>query len=113
VSARQNLTKGLSKPLDAAGNATIELGPTSGPVNWEVTSLVTQTNRVNKAPIPRVSVYLDTVAPENVLCVSPNGSFGQANGKQQLSRGSKLVAVWTGGQVGDLATLTVNGEQWS
>jgi hypothetical protein len=109
----QNLTRGLTKVLDAAGGATIELGPTSGPVHWKVASLVTQTDRVNKAPIPRVSVYLDTVAPENVLCVSPNGSFGQANGNQELSRGSKLVAVWTGGQAGDRATLTVNGEMWS
>jgi hypothetical protein len=113
VAGRQNLTKGLTKALDASGGATIELGPTTGPVHWQVTSLVTQTNRVNQAPIPRVSVYLDTVAPENVLCVSPNGSFGQANGNQELSRGSKLVAVWTGGQAGDLATLTVNGEMWS
>lgn len=112
----QNLTRGRSATLDATGSATIELGPgvpTGGPPNWRVTSLVTQTNRVNRAPIPRVSVYLDTVAPENVLCVSPNGSFGQANGNQELSRGSKLVAVWTGGQAGDVATLTVNGEMWT
>ena len=107
-----NLTQGRSVTLDATGAGTLELGPTSPP-NWHVTSLVTQTNRVNKAPIPRVSVYLDTVAPENVLCVSPNGSFGQANGSQTLSRGSKLIAVWTSGQAGDVATLTVNGEKWA
>ena len=111
----QNLTRGRSVTLDANGEGTVELEPgiPSGPPNWRVTSLVTQTNRVNLAPIPRVAVYLNTVAPENVLCVSSNGSFGQANGHQELSRGAKLVAVWTGGQAGDVATLTVNGEMWS
>lgn len=109
----QNLTQGRSVTLDGTGSGTVELGPgvpNGGPPNWDVTSLVVTTNRVNRAPIPRVVVYLDSVAPGNILCVSPNGSFGQANGSQKLSRGSKLVAVWTGGQAGDIATLTVNGE---
>jgi hypothetical protein len=98
--------------LDATGAATVVIGPDQGPANWHVTSLVFQTNRVNKAPVPRVQIYLDTVDPTNSLCVSSNGSWGQAVGDQTLSRGSHLVAVWTGGQAGDNATITVNGEMW-
>ena len=111
--ARQNLTTGLSVILGATGSGQVALGPDIGPPNWHVTSIITQTNRPGLTPIPKVSLYLDGVAPENALCVSYDGSFGQANGDQDLTRGQRLIAVWTGGQAGDRATLTVNGERWA
>lgn len=110
---RQNLTAGQAVTLDATGSGLASLGPDVGPPNWHVTSIITQTNRPGLTPIPKVSVYLDSVAPENALCVSYDGSFGQANGDQDLSRGQHLIAVWTGGQAGDRATLTANGERWA
>jgi hypothetical protein len=72
-----------------------------------------QTNRPYLAPIPRVQLYLNEVDPTNSLGLGPDGSFGSFVGEHTLSRGSKLIAVWTGGQAGDLATMTVNGEQWN
>lgn len=113
ASTRQNLTAGAGITLDGTGSGQVSLGPDAGPPNWHVTSIITQTNRPGVAPIPRVSLYLDSVAPENALCVSYDGSFGQANGDQDLSRGQHLIAVWTGGAPGDRATLTANGERWS
>jgi hypothetical protein len=41
-----------------------------------------------------------------------DGSFSVATGDQMLSRGSHIIAVWSGGQAGDRATLTANGEKW-
>lgn len=111
----QNLTDGRSVVLDGTGAGQVGIGPgaTAGPAYWHVTSIVTQTNRPGVAPIPRVSLYLNSVAPENVLAVSYDGSFGQANGDQELSRGQQIIAAWSGGQAGDRATITVNGTKWS
>lgn len=113
MSERYNLTAGESVTLDASGGGQVILGPDAGPANWHVTGLIVQTNRPNLAPIPRVQLYLNEVDPTNSLGLSPNGSFGQAAGDQELSRGQHIIAVWTGGQAGDLATLTANGEKWN
>ena len=107
-----SLTAGSSVTLDATGAGQISLGPDSGPANWRVTSVITQTNRPGQAPVPRIQLYLDAVDPANSLGLSYDGSFGQASGDQQLSRGSHIIAVWSGGQSGDRATMTVNGEKW-
>lgn len=108
----QNLTHGRSVTLDAAGGGQVELEPTSSPPNWHVTGGVVQTNRPGQAPIPRVQLYLNTVDPTNSQGVGFDGSFGPFVGDLTLTRGQKLIAVWTGGQAGDTATFTVNGEMW-
>ena len=110
---RLPLVIGGSVTLDATGGGRVSLGPDQGPPNWEVTSLVTQTNRPGLAPIPRVQLYLDAVDPTNSLGLRYDGSYGQATGSQDLTRGQHIIAVWSGGQAGDVATLTLNGERWS
>lgn len=107
------LVTGGTAVLDATGSGRVQLGPDVGPPNWEVTSVIVQTNRPGAAPVPRVQLYLDSVDPTNSLGLRYDGSFGQASGSQELVRGQHIIAVWTGGQVGDLATLTINGERWS
>lgn len=110
----QNLTKGVSVALDATGAGQVSLGPDApGPANWRVTGIVVQTNRPGKAPIPRVQIYLNEVDPTNSIGVSFNGSFQPFGGEQTLSRGQHIIVAWTGGQSGDLATATVNGEKWN
>lgn len=109
----QPLVIGSSVTLDGTGAGQISLGPDQGPPNWRVTSIIIQTNRRGQAPIPAVQLYLDSVAPSNSIGLSYDGSFGQASGEQQLVRGQHIIAVWSGGQAGDIASLTVNGERWS
>lgn len=109
----QPLVAGGAVILNAAGTGQVSIGPDQGPPNWHVTSIITQTDRPAQAPIPRIQLYLDSVAPENSLGLSYDGSFGQAMGDQDLVRGQHIIAVWTGGQAGDRATITVNGERWS
>lgn len=109
----QNLNRGLSVTLGASGSGQVTLGPDSpGPANWRVTSGVVQTTRPGVAPIPRVQLYLNAVDPTNSIGVGFDGSFGPFTGEQILTRGQHIIAVWTGGQAGDVATLTLNGEQW-
>ena len=108
----QNLTLGRSTTLGATGGGQVTIGPDAGPTNWRITGVVVQTTRPGVAPIPRVQLYLNAVDPANSLGVGFNGSFGQFVGEQILTRGQHLIAVWTGGQSGDVATITVNGEKW-
>lgn len=109
---RHTLNAGKSVVLDSTGAGQIPIGPDTGPANWQVTGILTQTNRPGVSPIPRVQLYLDVVDPANALGLSYDGSFGQAAGDQLLTRGQHIIAVWTGGQSGDRATITVNGEKW-
>jgi len=112
VADTQSLVRGRSVTLDGTGAGEVSLGPDAGPANWRVTSIVIQTDRRGQAPIPQVQAYLNTVAPENSIGVGWDGSFGQFVGEQSLSRGQHIIVVWTNGQSGDVATATVNGEQW-
>lgn len=109
---RHNLTIGSTVVLDATGSGTVTLGPDNGPANWQVSGGVTQTSRPGRAPIPRVQLYLDVVDPSNSLGVSYDGSYGPFSGDLTMSRGQHIIAVWTGGQAGDRATMTINGEKW-
>lgn len=100
--------------LDGTGAGTVRLGPSdqAGPAYWRVTGVVVQTNRPGVAPIPRFQVYRDEAIAENSLGLYYDGSFGQGSGEEILPRGSRLIGVWTGGQAGDHATMTVTGEKW-
>lgn len=100
--------------LDASGNGTVSLGPgkTPGPRTWNITQVTVQTNRPGLAPVPRFQLYRDFVSPDNSLGLDYDGSFNQGlssgNGTQ-LTVPSEVICVWTGGQSGDIATLTVTG----
>lgn len=109
---RQSLVFGRSVVLDATGSGQITIGPDQGKANWEVTSVITQTDRPGTAPVPRVQLFLGTEDPQNSVGIGYDGSYGVFVGKQELQRGNHLIARWTGGQAGDRATVTVNGEQW-
>lgn len=116
MSDRVPLLAAESVTLDAAGGGQVTLGPgdagSRGPAYWQVTGIVVQTNRPGVAPIPRFQVYRDEAVPENSLGLYYDGSFGQGAGEEMLPRGSRLIGVWSGGQAGDRATMTVTGEKW-
>lgn len=109
------LTAGANAVMALSGGivtATVSLGPdqSSGPAVWEVDTAIMKTSRPGTAPIPRVELYLnDTSNPANLQFLSYDGSFTQAAGRCRLTRGQRLIAVWTGGQIGDIAYLTLTG----
>lgn len=108
-----NLNAAKSVTLDATGSGTLTLGPEDQPGTqiWNIDGLLwsSQASRIGKAPIPRIQIYQDIVGPSNAQAQSYDGSFGSAGGSLALQRGSRLVAVWTGGQAGDVLSLTVTG----
>jgi hypothetical protein len=111
---RTTLNIGTTITLDASGGGTATLGPSSatGPANWHVTGVIVQTNRPGEAPVPRVVVYLDQQSASGTQGLSYDGSFAQGSCDLKLSRGQNLICVWSGGQSGDQASLTLTGEKW-
>lgn len=107
--ASSNLNVGRPVTLNAAGTGTVSLGPDQGPPYWHVTGVVLQTSRPNASPVPSAQLYLDDPSAVNSLGLTSNGSFKTASCDQLLSRGQHIIAVWTGGQLGDVATLTLSG----
>lgn len=92
----------------------ITLGPglnnDRGPATWNVTGVITKTNRPGASPIPRVEVFLDDVNdPGASQGITYDGSFSQGPCDISMVRGQSLIAVWTGGTAGDIATFIVSG----
>lgn len=109
-----DLNAANSVTLNAAGAGTVELGPsnTGGPPYWVIDTVLLTTNRPGLGPVPRAMVYLDVVAPSNLQGITYDASFGTAAANSlAVGRGQKLIAVFSGGQLGDIASLTVVGKR--
>jgi hypothetical protein len=106
------LNRGGTATVTAAGTARVQLGPDTGPPQWLVTGMVVKTSRPGTPPIPQCSVYLDTEDQHGLQDVTYDGSFDSSDGLSiTVPRGSHLIAVWSGAQAGDVATLSVTGLQ--
>jgi hypothetical protein len=111
------LTKAASVILNAAGAGQVTLGPevdqngqgSPGPRTWHIDTIIVQTNRPGKAPVPRTQIFKDTAVPENSQGLSYDGSFGQATGDLTLTGHETVIIQWSGGQAGDRATATLTG----
>ena len=103
-----------SVTLNASGGGTLSLGPdgSRGPANWRVNGVILQTSRPGVAPIPRAQVYLDDAVAAQSQGLSYDGSFAQGACDIVMVRGQKLICTWTGGQSGDVASMTLTGEKW-
>lgn len=108
---RQALNTSARVVLGADGSGRVELGPAdrAGPAYWTVTRVVVGTDRPGLAPVPALSLYLDTEDPSGLQDSTYDGSKDASDVDIDLSRGQHLIAVWTGGQAGDTAHLSVTG----
>jgi hypothetical protein len=111
---RSTLNISGSVTLDANGAGRVTLGPQTGPgpANWRVDGVILQTTRPGVAPIPRAQVYLDQDNPSGSQGLTYDGSYNQGTVDLTLGRGSQIIAVWSGGLAGDVASLTLTGEKW-
>jgi hypothetical protein len=109
MSDRQALNTSARTTLDGTGSGRLELGPDSGPPYWNVTRLVVMTDRPGQAPVPQCSVFLDFEDANGLLDSTYDGSRDSTDVDVDLTRGQHLIAVWEGGQAGDVATLSVTG----
>jgi len=91
----------------------VTLGPDSQrdpKKTWRVDTVILKTSRPGTAPIPRAELYLDDPSnPGQLQFITYDGSFSNAGGSCVLVGRQNLIAVWTGGQAGDVASLTLTG----
>jgi hypothetical protein len=106
-----NLSASASTVLNASGGGQAFIGPQNAPgtQSWHVTGILVKTSRPGVAPIPACDVYLDNVDPGSIVATMYDGSRNQGSGDQILVQGQRLIAVWAGGQSGDVATLVLSG----
>lgn len=106
-----NLNQAASVTLDVSGNGNASIGPQNmpGTQSWHITGVILKTSRKGLAPVPSCEVYLDTIDPSNLQGVTYDGSFNQGACDITMIQGQRLIGVWTGGQLGDLATIVVSG----
>lgn len=109
MSRRQLLNRSVDTVLGADGSGRVELGPDSGPPYWTVTKVNVFTDRPGLAPVPQCSVYLDSEDASGLQDSTYDGSKDATEMDVDVQRGQHLIAVWTGGQAGDRATLSVTG----
>lgn len=100
--------------LDASGGGTATVGPDAvrGPANWKVSGVILKTSRPGEAPVPRAEVYVDRVSPECLQGITYDGSFAPGRCNFTIARGQTVIVVWSGGQSGDTASVTITGEKW-
>jgi len=106
-----NLNQAATAILDVSGNGQATIGPQNipGTQSWHVTGVIMKTSRKGQAPVPSAEVYLDTIDPSSLQGVMYDGSFNQGGCDIVMRQGQRLIAVWTGGLLGDVATIVVSG----
>lgn len=100
------LNEGRSGTFNASGRAQVEFGP-DALFAWHVKriAVLTSTNVLE----PQFIVYVDTVAPTAALSTTYTGSGDSSDEDLILRPGQKLIGVWTSGDVGARATMSVFG----
>lgn len=107
-----SLNENATVKLDASGNGRVQLGPSGHGVVWtpEVASV-----RVTRPIVKEASaeIYVgNQPTQDNYVNGTFTGSSGDSTGNVRATRirlGSYVWAVWTGGDAGAQATLTVTG----
>jgi hypothetical protein len=98
--------------LNASGNGTAKIGPAAHGIVWKPTRVAIKTSTAVLSPV--CQLFVGTAATSDNFI---DGTFtGQQNATdavvgQEVRIGSYVWAVWTGGDVGAQATLTVTGSK--
>jgi len=99
----------VSVTLNASGNGTVTLGPQIAKEHWQVASAtVSVTTNVKESAC---SVFLGTTPVSSTLYgQTETGSTGDTcTIGQDIQSGQLVIAQWTGGDVGSVATMTLTG----
>lgn len=106
VKRTEQLDEHASVVLNAAGNGTVQLQcPTVETWTVSRTAVSTTTNVLE----PTAQTYIGQVAPGSALSGTYSGSLDSSDENQQINPGQSLYCVWTGGDPGATATLSVFG----
>jgi hypothetical protein len=103
------LNLAISVILDASGNGTVQLGPSVGQ-RWQLNNAAVGTSTAVKIPTCILYMGGSPTAPNQVDSTYTGSQ--DASGKVDaypLTNGQKIFAVWSGGDVGARATLSLFG----
>lgn len=110
MTAPVSFSDAASVVLDANGNGTVSLGPKIQGQKWNLSVAAIRTSTANK--IPQCSLYMGGPPdPSNMIDGTYSGDLNSSSRVDAfpLFPGQKLYAVWTGGDPGATATLSVVG----
>lgn len=105
----QPLNLGTETVLDASGNGTARLGPRQGPPVWHVQTISVRTSQPGAGSIPYCALYRGTEDSNGYIDLTYDGSADSSDVNFDVMQGTEIIAVWTGGNPGDVATLSVYG----
>lgn len=100
---------GVDITLDGSGAGTARLGPTFGPPLWHVTAISVRTSQPGIGNIPQCSVYRNTIDTNGFIDGTYDGSMNSTDVNFDLAQGGQVIAVWSGGNAGNIASLVVHG----
>lgn len=93
--------------LDANGNGQVILTPPG--INWQIeTTSVSVTTSVKQ---PVFQMYRNSVSPSSFLQGSYSGALDSSDTGIYVFTGQTIIGVWTGGDVGSIAVLRLEGTQ--
>ncbi|MBW5252042.1 hypothetical protein JGS39_24085 [Streptomyces sp. P01-B04] len=109
MAEQQPLNLGTDVVLDAGGNGRAHIGPTYGPNLWHVQAISVRTSQPGAGLIPQCALYRGTEDANGYVDTTYDGSANSCDVNFDISQGTEIIAVWTGGNPGDVATLSVYG----
>jgi hypothetical protein len=109
---RVSLNENGTVKLDGSGNGTARVGPIGHGVTWILRTAAVKANTRVKEAI--CNIYVGNLpTADNFADATYTGSSGNASDAvsgMEVRQNSYVWAVWTGGDAGSQATVTVTGE---
>ena len=106
------LSESASVTLNASGNGTARVGPNAHGVVWKPSRIAVKVSSQTLSPTCQLFVG-SSATSENFIDGTYSGAQNATDSAvgQELRLGQYVWAVWTGGDVGAQATLTLTGSK--
>lgn len=95
--------------LDANGNGSVVLRPSNAHESWTIRSTVVRTTTAVKNPVFQDFVGASGIVGGQAVDTTYTGNNDSSDTIIEINEGSFLTAVWTGGDVGAIASVAVRG----
>lgn len=102
------LTESATAVFGSDRKATVSLGPTRSYENWHIARTSVSTTSTTQT---QLFVYRQIENPKNLVEGSATGNQDTSDSAIELRGNERIVLVWTGGDVGQRATVTLEGER--
>lgn len=108
-----SLSESVSVQLDGSGNGTAKTGPLSARETWQPSNVHVSVSTATNEAVCNIYVG-DAAQQRNFRDATFTGSSGDSSDRvnaDTVTVGAYVWAVWTGGDPGAMATLSVTGSK--